>query len=107
MPVTSPQGTDMEKSVHTPEYTLLLRMLRELRQSAGVTQTELAERVGQTQSFISKWERGEVRLDVVQLLAICRVLGTTLTTFVQDYERRLGQMGARRRSGSLRPESRP
>lgn len=89
----------MEKSVHTSEYTLLLRMLREFRQNAGVTQVELAKRVGQTQSFISKWERGEVRLDIVQLFTICHALGITLTAFVQEYERRLGRMSRRKQGG--------
>ena len=79
----------MEKSVHTREYRLLLELLRETRQQARVTQVQLADRLGQTQSFISKCERGELRLDLVQLRAFCQSLGTSLAAFVKKYEQRL------------------
>ena len=79
----------MAKTVFTPEYRVLLRMLREHRNGAGVTQAELAKRLRQTQSFVSKIERGEARLDLVQLRQICRILGTNLPVFVQEFERRL------------------
>ncbi|QDU42881.1 helix-turn-helix protein [Symmachiella dynata] len=79
----------MEKSVFTREYTALLSLLRETRQAADVTQIELAEKLGQTQSFVSKVERGERRLDVIQLRTICNVLGTSLPAFVGKLEKRL------------------
>jgi transcriptional regulator with XRE-family HTH domain len=81
----------MEKSVHTPEYAAFLRLLRETRESANVTQVELARRLRQTQSFVSKWERGEIRLDVIQLRSICRILGTDLPAFVLRLEERLSK----------------
>src|SRR4051812_29463296 len=80
----------MEKSVHTREYAVLLQLLRETRLAAGVTQVELAERIGETQSHLSKMERGEVRLDLIQVRTICQALGTTLPTFVTELENRLG-----------------
>jgi transcriptional regulator with XRE-family HTH domain len=64
-------------------------MLRERRTVAGLTQVDLAKRLRQTQSFVSKIERGEARLDLVQLRQICRILGTSLPAFVQEYESRL------------------
>lgn len=79
----------MDKSTHTPEYAALLEVLRETRQRAGVTQVELAERLGQTQSYVSKCERGEARLDLVQLRTICGVLETSLAAFVSRWEKRL------------------
>jgi transcriptional regulator with XRE-family HTH domain len=79
----------MEKSVHTREYAVLLRLLRETRRAAGFTQVQLAERIGESQSHLSKMERGEVRLDLVQLRTICLALGTTLPTFVTELEMRL------------------
>jgi transcriptional regulator with XRE-family HTH domain len=79
----------MEKSVHTREYAVLLHLLRETRRAAGVTQVELAERIGESQSHLSKLERGEVRLDLIQLRTLCRALGTTLTAFVAELERSL------------------
>jgi transcriptional regulator with XRE-family HTH domain len=79
----------MEKSVFTREYTALLRLLKETRIAADLTQTQLAERLGQSQSFVSKCERGERRLDVIQLRMICHILGSTLPEFVAELERRL------------------
>jgi transcriptional regulator with XRE-family HTH domain len=79
----------MEKSVHTREYAVLLKLLRETRRAAGVTQVQLAERVGESQSHLSKMERGEVRLDLVQMRTICRALGTTLPALVTELEKRL------------------
>jgi transcriptional regulator with XRE-family HTH domain len=79
----------MEKSVHTQEYAILLRLLREIRESASVTQVELGRRLGQTQSYVSKFERGEIRLDVIQLRAICGLLDTDLPTFIAKLEERL------------------
>jgi transcriptional regulator with XRE-family HTH domain len=79
----------MEKSVHTEEYAAFLRLLRETRKAANITQTELARRLSQTQSHVSKWERGELRIDVIQLRNICHVLGTELTVFAHRLEKRL------------------
>jgi transcriptional regulator with XRE-family HTH domain len=83
----------MEKSVHTHDYAAFLRLLRETRQAASVTQVELARRIRQTQSFVSKCERGEARIDVIQLRTICRHLGTDLPTFAKRLEERLTKRG--------------
>ena len=79
----------MEKSIYSHEYTVLLDLLRQARQRAQLTQAQLAERIGQTQSFVTKCERGERRLDVVQLRTICDALGTSPTAFVRKWEKRL------------------
>ncbi len=50
-----------------------LRRLRQARKEAGLTQVQVAERIGRTQSFVTKAERGERRLDVVELRALARV----------------------------------
>jgi transcriptional regulator with XRE-family HTH domain len=77
----------MEKSIHSAQYALFLKVFREARQKAGITQVQLAKRVGETQSFISKCERGERRIDVVELRAFCRVFGLSLKQFVASLER--------------------
>lgn len=81
----------MEKSVFSREYDLLRKMLRAAREEAQLTQVDLAKRLGETQSFVSKCERGERRLDLVQLRAFCKALGVSLPTFVGDFDRRLGK----------------
>lgn len=80
----------MEKSIFTREYRVFTDLLRETREAAGITQVELAERLKQTQSYISKVERGDRRLDIVQLRHFCRALGTTLPALITAYEERLG-----------------
>ena len=77
----------MEKSIHTPEYTVMLRLLRQERERAGVTQVELAARLRQTQSFVSKIELGDNRLDLIQLRTILGLIGVRLTDFVEQFER--------------------
>jgi transcriptional regulator with XRE-family HTH domain len=66
-------------------------MLRQAREQAELTQIDLADRLGETQSFISKCERGERRLDLVQLRAFCKALSVSLPTFVAEFDRRLGK----------------
>lgn len=81
----------MKKSTFSDDYTLFLQLLRDARRGAGLTQEGLAERLGKTQSFISKCERGERRLDIVDVREICRAIGTTLPEFVADFEKALGE----------------
>ena len=71
----------MQKSIHSPRYRAFLRLLRDTRQQAGITQEELAQRLGESQSFVSKCERGERRLDIVETHAICEALGVPLSRF--------------------------
>lgn len=91
----------MPKSIHRQEAQVLIELLRELRSEAGLTQTELSTRLGRVQSFISDVERGQRRLDLVQLRDIVVVLGSTLPGFVQEFERRVDRTGrgARRKGG--------
>lgn len=76
----------MPKSVFTSEYETFLRLLREARQRAGVTQTAVAKRLRMTQSAISKCERGERRLDVVELRRWCRAIGVPFPQFARELE---------------------
>lgn len=76
----------MEKSIYSSEYLLLLEHLRKARETNGLTQTEVGERIGQTQSFVSKVERGERRLDAVELRAFCIAIGVPFHSFVSDLE---------------------
>lgn len=82
----------MEKSTFTPEYDLLRRMIRDSRKRAGLTQVELAKRLAETQSFVSKVERGERRLDLVELHVFCRAIGVNLGEFVSEFARRTDRM---------------
>ena len=57
------------------KYESLQKALIEARQSKGLTQTEIATHCGKPQSFVSKYESGERRLDVVEFLEVCQALG--------------------------------
>ncbi|MFO0905827.1 MAG: helix-turn-helix transcriptional regulator [Pirellulales bacterium] len=78
----------MEKSTFTREYEILRTLIREYREAAGLTQVELAERIGETQSYVSKVERGERRLDLVQLGVFCKAIGVSLNVVVSRFEER-------------------
>ena len=58
--------------------------------SSMLVKTRLARRLGETQSFISKCERGERRIDVVELRAFCKALGISFTTFVRRLDSDMG-----------------
>jgi len=70
----------------------MLRLLKATRRSLGVSQEELASRLGETQSFVSKCERGERRLDVIELRAFCSALGCPIPKFVSELEKELGDL---------------
>lgn len=83
------QGTGMEKSIFTREYGVFTQALRDARERAGLTQIQLAQKLKITQSYLSKVERGERRLDFVQVRRWCHALGLSLPQFVADFEARV------------------
>uniref|UniRef100_UPI0011A97885 helix-turn-helix domain-containing protein n=1 Tax=Pseudomonas sp. DE0010 TaxID=2584951 RepID=UPI0011A97885 len=60
-------------------------LLRKIRLSKGLTQSQIAERIGERQSYISKYENGEQRLDLLELESICSSMDVNLIDFVRDY----------------------
>ena len=79
----------MEKSTFSDEYSVVSTLLKELRIAAGITQVQMAGLLNLTQSLFSKYERGEVRLDIIQLRTIVMQLGLTLPQFSEMLEERL------------------
>ncbi|RQS94616.1 XRE family transcriptional regulator [Burkholderia seminalis] len=65
----------MVKSTHTPQYRALLDHLIAARKASGLSQAELAARLGRPQSFVAKIEVGERRIDVIEFLELARILG--------------------------------
>ena len=88
----------MTQSTHNPDYQLLLAVLKAARKRVGVSQVDLAERLGNTQTFVSKCERGERRIDAVELVEFAEALGVEPLGLLGEY---LEQRAAR-----LRPRSR-
>jgi len=79
----------MPKSLYRPEYDTFLRLLRETRIAAGLTQRQVAERLGRPQSFVSKVESGERRCDVVELWDMCSAVGVDPLEFAREFEHAL------------------
>jgi transcriptional regulator with XRE-family HTH domain len=77
----------MEKSIHSQHYRLFLLLLRATREKAGLTQADVAFRLNTSQSFVSKCERGERRLDIVELRSWCNALEMPLSNFVKRFDR--------------------
>jgi transcriptional regulator with XRE-family HTH domain len=80
----------MPKYIFSFGQEKLQELLREARTEAGFSQIELAKKLGRPQSFISKFESGERRLDLVELREICKALKISLTDFVKRFEKTLG-----------------
>jgi len=68
-------------SAHPARYREFLKRLREARQAAGLTQVEIARRLGKPQSYVSKCESGERRVDVVELFDFAHFYGRPIDHF--------------------------
>ena len=66
-----------------------LDLLKDIRQKNGIRQVELARQLGVPQSFISKYESGERRLDILELRQICHLIGISLEDFIKQLEEKL------------------
>jgi transcriptional regulator with XRE-family HTH domain len=75
------------KSIHDPRYVEMLGRLRHAREDRGVGQGELGVRLGRPQSYVSKIETGERRVDLIETLDICRALDIRLEVVVPAHLR--------------------
>ncbi len=80
-------GRRLPKSLYSDTYHRFLALFRETRISSGLTQQEVARRLGRPQSFISKCESGERRVDVAELIAFCEVVRMDPAAFVRRLSR--------------------
>jgi transcriptional regulator with XRE-family HTH domain len=71
---------------HAAEYRALVGILRDLRRTAGLTQAQLADRLGKPQSYVSKVERGERLIDPIELRWWCRAVGTDVTAVIKQWD---------------------
>lgn len=78
----------MPKSAFSRKQQHLRQLLTEARQNAGLTQVALAKKLGRPQSFVSKFERGERRLDVIEFLDVAHALSIDPGRIIGELERR-------------------
>jgi transcriptional regulator with XRE-family HTH domain len=70
--------------VHDPEYQSMLTRLRQAREAAKLTQVEVAQRLGKPQSYVSKVETGERRIDPIELARLAEIYGREVGYFLSD-----------------------
>ncbi|HUW52968.1 MAG TPA: helix-turn-helix transcriptional regulator [Rhodanobacter sp.] len=83
----------MTRTIHNDDYRLLLGFMQQVRETAGITQVALAHRLRSTQSYVSKCERGERRIDVMEFVRYCEALevdaGVLMDAFLDYRDYRL------------------
>ena len=76
----------MTQSAFSRKHAQFRTILVQARRDAGLTQVALAKKLGRPQSFVSKFERGERRLDVAEFLDVARALGIDPARTIADLE---------------------
>lgn len=74
------------KTIYRPSYQALIQNLIELRKSQGITQSVLAERLNKPQSYVAKIEGCERKLDVLEFMELCQVLGVPASEMIKIIE---------------------
>lgn len=83
---TQIRKADMASSVFTKKYEFFRELLVQARKDAGATQQSLAESLGKHQSYISKYENGERRLDLIEFLDVADALQLDKCRFIKELE---------------------
>lgn len=79
----------MPKALHSEPYKTFRAILIDARQKAGLTQSAVARKLGRPQSFVAKYENGERRLDVIELLEVAQAIGCDPIPIVRKIQREL------------------
>lgn len=78
----------MDNSIQSPRHHQLASLLREFRENANLSQSELASKLQEPQSFVSKYESGLRRLDLIELEQVSHAIGMKLVEVVNIFEER-------------------
>lgn len=81
------------KTINSPLYQRLLELLIAARNESGMTQQQLSEKLLRPQSYVSKYERGERRLDVVEFLLVVQSLDAEPFALLREIQPLLKQLG--------------
>lgn len=73
----------MDKSIYSKEHKYLVGQLKKAREKAGLDQKEVAKLLGRTQSYVSKIESGQRRLDIIQLKKFAKIYKKDLSYFIK------------------------
>lgn len=72
----------MKKSIHTNERAVFIKRLRQARMDAGLTQADVAKKLDASQSWISKIESGELRVEAIWLTRLAKLYGKKVEYFL-------------------------
>lgn len=72
------------KTIYSPDHKFLVEQLKKARKEAGLSQKDVAAKLGKTQSYISKIEAGQLRVDLVQLKELSKIYKKELGYFLKD-----------------------
>lgn len=75
----------VDKSIHSARAERLCKLLQKIRSDVGLTQREVAKKLGVGQSVVSKYESGERRLDLIELEQVANALNTSLLVVVAQF----------------------
>ncbi len=89
----------MSSSLHTHHYQVFRTLLVNARLASGFTQVQIAKKLGKPQSYVSKYENGERRLDFPEVLELADILGIDVLAFVESYRAALAPQRIRRHKG--------
>ena len=73
----------MDNSIYTKEYKNLFKKLKQARMESGLDQIKVAKKTNRTQSYISKIETGQIKIDVIQLKQLAEIYKKSLDFFIK------------------------
>ncbi|MGP0565189.1 MULTISPECIES: helix-turn-helix domain-containing protein [unclassified Nitrospina] len=80
------------RSVFTKEYEELLTFLINARKNKRLTQVQIAKKLKKPQSFVSKYERGERRLDVIEFLEVAEAIGIEANKLFSSIQKKMARV---------------
>ena len=93
----------MRKTLRSAEHTRFLALLIQARRKAGLTQQQLARKLGRPQSFVAKYENGERRIDLIEFASIARAMSAEpVALFARFLAGETGGQGRKAKSRSAR-----
>jgi len=73
----------MNETIYSQDHKYLVERLKKARAEAGLEQNEVAKLLGKTQSYVSKIESGQRRVDIVQLRKFAKIYGRDIKFFIK------------------------
>ena len=86
----------MPSSLHSHNYQIFRGLLVSAREKSCLTQVQIAERLGKPQSFISKYERGERRIDLTEFIELADALEINVLDFIKRYQSAIAQISTQK-----------